>query len=107
MIGTAGLLEALACVSPCTSQPFEALAELVVRHAGALESCVCVLLDWDEPRRTLVSRLRAHGVGVSVIVIGGAEATSTPTPGPLADQPDRLTFAEPGGVERALAAFAP
>jgi hypothetical protein len=33
---------------------------------------VCVLLDWDEPRRELVRQLRARGLPVLVLVVVGA-----------------------------------
>lgn len=70
-------LEVLAAVQPCAGKPFSALQELVMRHAGAVCGCVCVLLAWDEPRRELVRQLRARGLPVLVLVVvgaGGAEA---------------------------------
>jgi uncharacterized protein (DUF58 family) len=65
-------LEVLAAVQPCTDKSFSALDEMVMRHAGAVCGCVCVLLDWDEARRELVRKLRARGLPVLVLVIVGA-----------------------------------
>ena len=65
-------LEVLAAVQPCADKSFSALEELVMRHAGAVCGCVCVLLDWDEPRRELVRQLRARGLPVLVLVLVGA-----------------------------------
>ena len=65
-------LEILASVRLCQEKPFDALPELVMRHAGDVCGCVCVLLDWDEPRRELVRQLRARGLPVLVLVVVGA-----------------------------------
>ena len=65
-------LEVLAAVQPCADKSFSALQELVLRHAGSVCGCVCVLLDWDEPRRELVRQLRARGLPVLVLVVVGA-----------------------------------
>lgn len=64
-------LEVLAAVQPSMGKPFSALQELVMRHADAVCGCVCVLLDWDEPRRELVRNLRARGLPVLVLVVLG------------------------------------
>jgi uncharacterized protein (DUF58 family) len=66
-------LEILAAVQPCVNQSFEALEELVMRHADAVCGCVCVLLAWDERRRELVQKLRARGLPVLVLVVVGAD----------------------------------
>lgn len=65
-------LEVLAAVQPCEDKPFGALEELVLRHAGAVCGCVCVLLAWDEPRRELVESLQGRGLPVLVLVVVGA-----------------------------------
>jgi uncharacterized protein (DUF58 family) len=65
-------LEVLAAVQPCADKSFSALEELVIRHAAAVCGCVCVLLDWDEPRRKLVEGLQARGLPVLVLVVVGA-----------------------------------
>lgn len=65
-------LEVLASVQPCADKSFSALQELVMRHAGAVCGCVCVLLDWDEARRELVRQLRARGLPVLVLLVVGA-----------------------------------
>jgi len=65
-------LEVLAAVQPCVDKSFRSLEELVMRHAAAVCGCVCVLLDWDEPRRELVEGLQARGLPVLVLVVVGA-----------------------------------
>lgn len=61
-------LEALAAVQPSPGR-FGALEELVLRHAGPVCGCVCVLLGWDEPRRQLVRKLEQRGLPVVVLVV--------------------------------------
>jgi len=56
------MLEVLACVRPCRDRPFAALHRLVVERHAALSGAICVLLEWDAPRRALVTFLRAAGV---------------------------------------------
>lgn len=62
-------LEALAAVKLSEERPFTALEELVMRYAGAVCGCVCVLLAWDAPRRELVRKLEARGLPVVVLLI--------------------------------------
>ena len=64
----------LAAVRPCPDQPFTSLQRLVRQHSRAVSSFVCVLLDWDEPRRLLVRELRGLGLPIVVLVIAGPEA---------------------------------
>jgi uncharacterized protein (DUF58 family) len=70
------LLEILAAVRPCRDRPFETLGRLVLERQAALSGVICVLLAWDEPRRALVARLRAHGAPLLVLLVTaeGAEA---------------------------------
>ena len=62
-------LEILAGVQPCHEKPFRALEELVARHAPAVSGCICVLLDWDQPRRELVRQLQALDRPMLVVVV--------------------------------------
>lgn len=71
-------LEALAGVQPSPGR-FGALEELVLRHAGLVCGCVCVLLGWDEPRRQLVRKLEQRGLPVVVLVVC-AKAAELPPP---------------------------
>ena len=97
------MLEVLASVRACTDQPFRALEHLVLSHVKAVSGCICVLVAWDEARRSFIGKLRALGVPVRVFVIvppGGSPALD---PGPLRDEPDRFSVLEAGQVEAGLA----
>lgn len=92
-------LEALAAVQPSTGR-FCALEELVLRHAGSVCGCVCVLLGWDEPRRQLVRRLEERGLPVVVLVVC-AKADELPSPA-LAPRTEHWHLLEAGRVSEGL-----
>jgi len=63
------MLEILAAVRPCCDRPFATLGRLVLERQASLSGVICVLLGWDEPRSEMVSRLRALGMPVLVLVV--------------------------------------
>ena len=95
-------LEVLAAVQPCADKSFSALAELVMRHAGAVCGCVCVLLDWDEPRRELVRQLRARGLPVLVLLAVGAGEAEAFRAANNEDAQDKFHVLEAGKVAESL-----
>lgn len=97
------LLEVLASVRPCREQPFAALEHLVLDHIDAVSGCICVLLAWDAERREFVEKLKALGMPVLVLIVAEPGAGKTIEPGPMADEPERLTVLEVGRVEEGLA----
>ncbi len=96
------MLEILASVRNCPEKLFQALERLVLNHAARVSGCVCVLLAWDEPRRELITRLRAIGVPTLVLVVAPAGGPRL-DPGPLRDEPHRFQVLEIGKVEQGLA----
>jgi len=96
------MLEILAAVSPCTEHAFRTLEGLLLRHVAHVTSCVCVFLAWDEPRQSLVQRLRFLGVPVQVYVVS-KEQREALEPGPLADRADSLHSVVLGKVQEAFA----
>lgn len=98
------LLEILACATPCRDRSVASLKALVLGHAAGLCGSLCVLLDWDEPRRALVTALLGLGLPVRVLLILAAEAP-TPDPGPLSAVPDRFTVLRVGALAAGLAAL--
>ena len=78
------LLEILAAVRPCGDRSFATLTRLVLERHGVLSGAICVLLDWDEPRRQLVARLRGVGVPTLALVVtepGRGALTADAAPG--------------------------
>jgi uncharacterized protein (DUF58 family) len=96
------MLEVLAAVQPCREQRLGELEALLVDHREALSGCVLVLLDWDEPRRRLVRRLKAMRLPTLVMVLLSGKAAEAFNRGPLEDQPDQLVVLRSGRIEEGL-----
>lgn len=96
------MLEILASVQPCCDRQFSSLLQLVMRHAGDLSGCLCVFVDWDEPRQDFVQRLRELGVPLMVLVITEAGAP-VPDPGPMRGDSEHFHRLEVGKVAEELA----
>lgn len=67
--GAARVLEVLAGVQVCRETPFEELSAAVLRRSRSLSAVLCILLAWDEPRKRLLTRLRAQGLPVVAAVV--------------------------------------
>jgi uncharacterized protein (DUF58 family) len=78
---TSALLEVLAGVLPSSQGDFTVLAQNVLRRATALSSVACVLLDWDEARRTLAETLLGLNLPVAVLLVREAAPEQPPHPG--------------------------
>ncbi len=96
------MLEVLACARPCREERFAHLEELVIRHSARVSGCVLVLLEWDEPRRGLVRKLKAQQIPVWVLqLVEPGEASMSPIGSPI-EQPDRFARLEAGRVAEGL-----
>ena len=99
---TERLLEVLACVRACSPASFRTLHRLVLEHQAQVSGCICVLVAWDDDRRTLVRALRALGVPTKVLLITAPGAPRTrsgwdgprPLP-PAGGRPDRRRAGAP------------
>ena len=95
-----GMLEVLASVQVCRDKKFEAIFPLILGRVDLLSSCICVFLDWDPPRKQLLTRLRALGLPVKVLVVS---AETEQDLGPMSDQPQNFHVLVPGKIEEGLA----
>jgi uncharacterized protein (DUF58 family) len=98
-------LEILASVRPCREKPFEALNDLVLRHASGVCGCICVFVDWDEPRRVLTHKLRAIGLPLLVLVVANATRAGELRSEPADEQPDNFHILEIGKIAGGLQAL--
>jgi uncharacterized protein (DUF58 family) len=73
------ILDELALVGPVESEPLSQIAPRLAEDLEKLTTVICVLLDWDEPRRAFVDDLRAQGVGVRVALIAGSDDSVAPS----------------------------
>jgi len=96
------MLEVLAAVKPCRESRITELEALVLQHSHTLSGCLMVLLEWDQPRRNLVRRLRALRVPVLVMILVQRGKADTFERGPAEDQPDQLLVLEEGRVGECL-----
>ncbi len=72
------ILDILACIAPCRSDPFAVLTPAIRAELGQISTAVVVLLDWDERREGFVQDLRAAGVAVKAMVVRSVPPTLDP-----------------------------
>jgi len=96
------MLEVLAAVQPCRQPRYGELEALVLQHSVTLSGCLLLFLDWDQPRRALVRRLKALRVPVWVLLMRPSGRADDFEAGPPEDQPDRLILLESGNMVEGL-----
>ncbi len=74
---TERMLELLASVVPCQDKSFAAFLPVIQSRCALLSGCICILLDWDEERKTLVQYLQSLGIPTLVLVIQGDSPEAT------------------------------
>ncbi len=100
--GVEYMLEVLACITAAKGSSFDSLRTFVLRHCAETSGFICILLDWDEPRKRLVRELRALDIPVQVIVITAAGGIERSAADPLSDQPERFWVLEAGNIQPCL-----
>ncbi len=96
------MLEILAGVSACEDKPFSTLENMVLEHSGSVSGCICVLLNWDEQRRTFLKKLKSLNVPVLTLLVvesGQAEAFEKRIG---QDRPEHFHILEAGRVQEGL-----
>lgn len=63
------LLELLACVDPCPTDPFDAIAPAVADELGSLSAAVCIFLDWSDSRRRFLQTIVESGCPAKAIIV--------------------------------------
>ncbi|OUD12637.1 DUF58 domain-containing protein [Thioflexithrix psekupsensis] len=63
------LLEILACVEMSKEPNLEHLYPLLNQHLHSLSACICVLLNWDEQRRSFIQWLRAKNIQFLAVIL--------------------------------------
>ena len=93
-LSAGSLMEVLAGVQLCASQPFQTLHDAVIARRALLTGSICVLLTWDEARREFIRDLQKFGVPLLVLLV----SNKVPE-----DRPPWLHVIEPGKVPEGLA----
>ncbi|HTM61449.1 MAG TPA: DUF58 domain-containing protein [Burkholderiales bacterium] len=88
------MLEVLAGVGASAPADFADLARAVLAQRAGLTSCIVVLLDWDEARKSFVEALRRTGVELRVLLVSER-----------ADAPPGVTLLHPASIGAGLAAL--
>ena len=63
------MLELLASVNACQYKSFDYLTKTVMTRVSMLSGCICILIDWDEARKKLISYLQELGIPTLVLVV--------------------------------------
>jgi uncharacterized protein (DUF58 family) len=96
------MLEILASVKNCADKEFETLEHLVLNHISAVSGCICVLQRWDEARREFITKLKALGVPLLVLIIVPPGGGISGAGGSLVDAVGTLHVLEVGKIEEGL-----
>jgi len=98
------MLEVLASVEVCRKYPFSTLEDEVFKHVAQISGCVCVLLRWDEERRSFVDKLSSMNVPTMVLVLGQKEKMDFSKSRLFQTDPESIRVVDPGRLEECLAA---
>lgn len=63
------MLEILSCVKTCPEKSFSTLVPVVLERSQYISGCICVLLSWDQERKSLVDKLIQSGIPVLTFLI--------------------------------------
>ncbi|HVY60771.1 MAG TPA: DUF58 domain-containing protein [Planctomycetota bacterium] len=62
------VLDILAVVDESPEEPFDRIEPELSENLAKISAVVAVFLDWNEPRRRFIQKLRAQGVAVKVVI---------------------------------------
>ncbi len=69
------MLEILASVDECRTNPFETVTPALSEELGTVSAVIFVLLDWDESRRQLVRAAVEAGCSARVVIVRDGETS--------------------------------
>lgn len=70
------VLEILACVDECRTNPFDTIAPALTDELARISTVICVFLDWDETRERLVQAAVESGCAVKLVVVRDSATTA-------------------------------
>lgn len=74
------VLEVLAGVDVCRTDPCETLAPQLAQELGSLSAVVCIFMDWDAPRRAMVREIAESGCAIKVVLVREGSPSEAMTP---------------------------
>jgi len=69
------ILEILACVDACRTNPFEIVTPALADELATISTVICVFLDWDDCRLELARTALERGCDVKVLVVRDGATT--------------------------------
>lgn len=69
------VLEILACVDACRTNPFDKVTPALLDELGSISALVAVLLDWDNSREEMVRVAQDHGCATKVLLVRAGPPT--------------------------------
>jgi uncharacterized protein (DUF58 family) len=69
------ILEIVACVEACRSNPFRTLAPALADELGNISTVIGVFLDWDASRRQLARTAVEVGCSVKIVIVRDGDTT--------------------------------
>jgi uncharacterized protein (DUF58 family) len=69
------VLAILAAVDASRTDPFEQVSPAVAEELLQISTAICVLLDWDEPRRQLTEHILQSGCALKVLIVRDGPTT--------------------------------
>jgi len=88
------LLEVLACLEPCRTNPFDTLVPALAEELRNISSVICIFLDWDSSRRDLVRMASESGCRVKCLLVRDGNTTEAVDPG----EADEVGFYTPAAI---------
>ena len=78
------VLEILASVDACHTNPFHTIAPAVADELHSITTTICIFLDWDTSREAMVREIIESGCQLKLIIVRDGE-TTLPLPADLSD----------------------
>jgi len=69
------MLEILASVVPCRDKQFDSIIPVILDRISLLSGCICIFIDWDENRKTLIHHLNSMGIHTLVLIVTNNQNT--------------------------------
>ena len=73
------ILDILACVGENENEPFAVVEPQLMENLAQITTVICVLLDWNEPRRDFVRKIVSSGSAAKVIIVRDSPCTIDPS----------------------------
>lgn len=71
------VFEILACINACRTNPFDTLGPALLEELHGISTAVCVFLDWDETRESLVQTALEAGCDTKVFILSDSDTTAS------------------------------